>query len=184
MLRVKKEKFIINTKAKRWEDIEMDIKGGIKEKLYKEQLSLCAYCERNLKEFHVDHFKKRDFFPDLTFDYENLFLSCNSNEHCARYKDLKVKLKKDDFKRLISPVEIDFEKVVYEDGVLASLDDNIDFTIESLNLNHAKLIELRKRIYQDFKRCIEVYKNYDERELSEMFCGFLDYFRYLKREYA
>lgn len=53
---------------------------------------LCAYCESALYESgHVEHFRRkhREHFPELTFVWSNLFLSCDSADHCGHFKDRK-----------------------------------------------------------------------------------------------
>lgn len=50
----------------------------------------CAYCEGAIRhEGHIEHFRRKnqDHFPELTFDWHNLFLACGSHEHCGHYKD-------------------------------------------------------------------------------------------------
>lgn len=63
----------------------------------------CAYCESalDLAEGHIEHFrrKNKDWFPELTFVWDNLYYSCQCNGTCGRHKD-RV-LKKDQVDRLI-----------------------------------------------------------------------------------
>ncbi|MDE8743400.1 TIGR02646 family protein [Pectobacterium polaris] len=50
----------------------------------------CAYCEGSIHhEGHIEHFRRKNqsHFPELTFEWTNLFLSCGSQEHCGHYKD-------------------------------------------------------------------------------------------------
>ena len=53
----------------------------------------CAYCESQIYYGgHIEHFRRKNpkHFPQLTFAWTNLFLSCDSNgskEHCGHYKD-------------------------------------------------------------------------------------------------
>lgn len=50
----------------------------------------CAYCEGAIfHEGHIEHFRRKNsaHFPELTFDWNNLFLACGSQEHCGHYKD-------------------------------------------------------------------------------------------------
>ncbi|CZF77172.1 hypothetical protein GCE9029_00051 [Grimontia celer] len=50
----------------------------------------CAYCEDAIHHAgHIEHFrrKNRNHFPELTFEWNNLFLACGSNDHCGHYKD-------------------------------------------------------------------------------------------------
>lgn len=50
----------------------------------------CAYCEGQIYHGgHIEHFRRKNpkHFPDLTFEWTNLFLACGSKEHCGHYKD-------------------------------------------------------------------------------------------------
>lgn len=53
----------------------------------------CAYCEGPIRHGgHLEHFRRKnrrrqDGFPELTFEWDNLFLACDSTVHCGHYKD-------------------------------------------------------------------------------------------------
>lgn len=50
----------------------------------------CAYCEGQIYHGgHIEHFRRKNpnHFPELTFEWTNLFLACDSKEHCGHYKD-------------------------------------------------------------------------------------------------
>ncbi len=50
----------------------------------------CAYCEGQIYcGGHIEHFRRKNpnHFPELTFEWTNLFLACGSTEHCGHYKD-------------------------------------------------------------------------------------------------
>lgn len=50
----------------------------------------CAYCEGQIFHGgHIEHFRRKspNHFPQLTFEWTNLFLACGSKEHCGHYKD-------------------------------------------------------------------------------------------------
>ncbi len=50
----------------------------------------CAYCESAIYHAgHIEHFRRKNVshHPELTFNWENLFLACDSNKHCGHYKD-------------------------------------------------------------------------------------------------
>ncbi|QRN32965.1 retron Ec78 anti-phage system effector HNH endonuclease PtuB [Pectobacterium brasiliense] len=57
------------------------------------QGDFCAYCECLLKRKHIEHFRPRGCFPDLTFDWNNLFASCGDTKkkggwgRCGIFKD-------------------------------------------------------------------------------------------------
>lgn len=75
----------------------------------------CAYCENRIyHEGHIEHFRRKnpDHFPQLTFDWTNLFLSCGSHDHCGHYKD-RPNAPKYDPNQLIKPDEHDPERYLY-----------------------------------------------------------------------
>jgi uncharacterized protein (TIGR02646 family) len=50
----------------------------------------CAYCECQIfNGGHIEHFRRKNpaHFPELTFEWTNLFIACGSTEHCGHYKD-------------------------------------------------------------------------------------------------
>ncbi len=102
--------FIRRNDPVNWDGIH-EIKHGLREHILKrEQGFKCAYCESAITsdntKSHIDHFKRKHYFPKLTFDYNNLLVSCNNYNHCASVKDSKVK-SKDYYKDLTNPVNDD-----------------------------------------------------------------------------
>lgn len=71
------------------------------------QHGYCAYCECKLLEDntkrHIEHFIQRDSDPALTFDWGNIFGSCNSPNRCGKYKDTSSVAKKIDLRRVCKP---------------------------------------------------------------------------------
>jgi uncharacterized protein (TIGR02646 family) len=50
----------------------------------------CAYCECQVFHGgHIEHFRRKNaaHYPELTFEWTNLFLACGSTENCGHYKD-------------------------------------------------------------------------------------------------
>lgn len=49
----------------------------------------CAYCEADLSNGnkHIEHFVQRSRNQTLTFDWSNLFGSCNREDSCGKHKD-------------------------------------------------------------------------------------------------
>ena len=50
----------------------------------------CAYCECQVfYGGHIEHFRRKNkaHFPELMFEWTNLFLACGSNDNCGHYKD-------------------------------------------------------------------------------------------------
>jgi len=49
----------------------------------------CAYCEGDLYVHgqHIEHFRQRGRYPQGTFDWDNLFWSCDREDSCGKHKD-------------------------------------------------------------------------------------------------
>lgn len=64
-------------------------RGVIWDELNAMQGHRCAYCEGSLTESnrHIEHFRQRDRYPQGTFDWTNLFGSCDREESCGKHKD-------------------------------------------------------------------------------------------------
>lgn len=70
------------------------------------QGAFCAYCERRLNDKkHIEHFFRRREKPQKTFEWANLFGSCNDLNSCGNYKDNKA------------PSTIDMAKVCKPDSM-------------------------------------------------------------------
>ena len=86
-----KELFRTPYKSQDWEDKRIrEYRARLRKHILEnEQNGKCAYCscKLNSNNCHIDHFLKRELFEDKTFCYNNLFASCYSDNHCARYKD-------------------------------------------------------------------------------------------------
>lgn len=72
-----------------WRRISPLEKGEIWVQLDAMQSERCAYCENRLRtdRRHIEHFRQRSDFPRRTFQWENLFGSCNHSNSCGRHKD-------------------------------------------------------------------------------------------------
>lgn len=75
----------------RWDEIfnNHDARNEIWAKLGSMQGNRCAYCESLFVGYsrHIEHFKQRRRFPEATFDWSNLFGSCQQPNSCGKYKD-------------------------------------------------------------------------------------------------
>ncbi|MDO4527579.1 MAG: retron system putative HNH endonuclease [bacterium] len=138
-----------------------DHKKPIMDALCEMQANRCAYCEGVLEKNtgHIEHFKKRSLFPELTFCWDNLFYSCLSEEHCGKKKDKVIKTQENNLK-LIDPCKENPEHflVFSYDGVIAPRTNlsheaslRANFTISALNLNEPKLVQQRKNILRQYE---------------------------------
>ncbi|PIT48809.1 TIGR02646 family protein [Snodgrassella alvi] len=163
---VRPEKLKCLERAKR-ENIEwssfITLNGGkdykqVKEKLEEMQQKLCVYCESKLNESHIEHFKCRSKFPKEKFEWDNLFVSCTTDDHCGKYKDAP-KHTKYQIDNLIKPDRDNPEDYfvflpsgrIDKKSCLSKTDmTKADETIRVLNLNHTNLVNSRQRVYKDY----------------------------------
>ena len=114
----------------------------------------CAYCEGSLNitsSAHIDHFRPRNLFPQLTYEYDNLNYSC---EKCNRNKS---NLWDEDY---FSPSEENPEKHIKFKGILAcKLDDRGQKMIDLLKLNDNNRLKLKEKTYKEMLNSIVGTKN-------------------------
>lgn len=83
----------VEQKYKRWnrDFIESEEHAIIGSALYEQQEYYCAYCEMKIKEVlhggHIEHLERRNDNPRRTFDWNNMFFSCNNHDSCGKFKD-------------------------------------------------------------------------------------------------
>lgn len=149
------------------------------------QEKFCVYCEsrayQGLGTGHIEHFydKGNSSYTHLTFDWNNLFGCCESNEHCGHYKDAQIsKTEKrcPDHTKLLKPDQDDpeqFLQFVNTGGIKEKegLNDD-DFakaqqTIKALNLNHPSLNSSRHGQIQRFKKQLEVLEQFKDSPIFE-----------------
>ncbi|MGZ8218354.1 retron Ec78 anti-phage system effector HNH endonuclease PtuB [Methylomagnum sp.] len=72
-----------------WDQVTSEEKAAIWEKLDAMQGRRCAYCEDAIKdgERHIEHFRQCFSYRQGTFDWANLFGSCNRENSCGKHKD-------------------------------------------------------------------------------------------------
>jgi len=191
-----------NLKTHPWKKFDENLNGTLIKKqlsnhLYKEQKGLCIYCQQQLnpnnKELsnfaHIEHLKPKDKnkFPELTFEYNNLTVSCNGFD-CTKFsltKDFCGHKKSSKFKedKFLNPIEIkDIEKYFEYtiEGKIRpskSLTENekskAEYMIELLDLKNKELNKMRKESYLSL---IEISEELDLKlffdEKSDLFPAF------------
>jgi uncharacterized protein (TIGR02646 family) len=74
-----------------WDDVTSTDKAQIHVCLEQMQGRRCAYCEGSLDMLgrHIEHFRRKGqgHFPQLAFDWTNLYWSCDQTDSCGHYKD-------------------------------------------------------------------------------------------------
>lgn len=147
----------------------------------------CAYCEGTIFHGgHIEHFRRKNanHFPQLTFDWSNLFLACGSNGHCGHYKDRRGAPAYDPA-QLIKPDQHEPDSYLYfhssgevrarsglnaADAILASETIRV-FGLDNLTLAHARA------------KSLSVYKKKVAADLNELASWSLaDRQEYLARE--
>lgn len=134
----------------------------------------CAYCEGDLDVLgsHIEHFQQRSRYPRGTFEWDNLFWSCNCEDSCGKHKDTCGKY---DPRMLIKPdVENPEQYLLFvTDGSIAirsSLSEadrcRARETLRILNLDavHGRLRKMRQRAAVGFVRTAE--------EIRELACQY------------
>lgn len=160
-----------------WDDVDSESRSLWREYILDvEQRGLGAYTEAPCVKdtSHIDHFKKRSDFPQLTFCWSNMFVDETNEKYGARFKDRKSRL---DYSLLISPATANVERFFeyYEDGSIAPnrhLDQNSTerarYTIDTFNLNHPALKGMRCEIFDTF---FSVTSRGDASQLAESFAN-------------
>lgn len=161
-----------------WQRVSPEDKTEIWEALQTMQLDRCAYCESKITapKQHIEHFCQRSLFPKKTFDWSNLFGSCNDQEHCGKHKDNKSYVPSYQPTDLIKPDEEDPEKLLLfsSDGTvairlnLAPEDQHrAGETIRVFNLNAASLTSQRRQAVQGYLSLAEEQSLFSDTDWQE-----------------
>jgi uncharacterized protein (TIGR02646 family) len=168
-----------------WDDLGGDCKREIRTRLCAmqgrpvpeagDQVSgvRCAYCEAVIHDGgHIEHFRRKNpvlGFPELTFSWENLFLSCDDKGHCGHFKDRKgAPVYNPDL--LIKPDELDPKGFLYfhssgevrpRAGLPQEEERRAEVTIRIFGLNEGALPYARAR-------AVNAYRQRKEEEFEEL----------------
>ncbi len=146
-----------------WGDLDPAHKQELRQCLEKMQGSRCAYCEGPLDDLgrHIEHFRQKHVFPTLTFDWRNLYWSCDQANSCGRHKDHDAGAY--DPNDLIDPAQEDPDHFFRfrSDGTIhirtADLSDKdrrrASETLRIFNLNpeHGRLRQMRRRALEAYQ---------------------------------
>ena len=161
--------FVKQNKPQNWDSLDGAVRINTRKYiLEEEQYNQCAYTELPLEyeknNSHIEHLKRKDsaFFPELTFEWSNLFVSCNSSDFGGKYKDekyLKGKTKADN--ELILNPNLENPNDFFELRKWGELTIKMDLegkektkaeeTIKAFNLNHNSLQARRKEMIKSIK---------------------------------
>jgi len=76
-----------------WSRVTPAHKNEIWLKIDEMQNKRCAYCEAAIqtepgnRNAHIEHFRQRSRYPQGTFQWSNIFGSCNRQDSCGKHKD-------------------------------------------------------------------------------------------------
>jgi uncharacterized protein (TIGR02646 family) len=137
--------------------------------LIEEQNCYCGYIETRIDDFnecHLDHYKKRALFANLTFDWNNLVAACNDDEYGAKFKDSHYKsatgnsISVTDYNKLLNPTSDRVEDFLLCNifGIIEPVStlseaakERAQFTIDVFNLNYQALVNRRKVLIWQIK---------------------------------
>ncbi|MEH1939344.1 MAG: retron system putative HNH endonuclease [Nostoc sp.] len=146
----------LGSKILPWKKFKKSVKNDVFEALLCEQGYICCYCGASItrNECHIEHLKPKSIYPQLTYEYTNLMVSCQGEDqkqprvpvHCGHIKDNWY-----DEHLMVSPLEltcIDFFKYPAS-GEIQPTDEPAkkaaaETTIENLALNISKLQNMRR----------------------------------------
>lgn len=129
-----------------------DLYKDIRLQLEADQFYLSGYTELPLsKGTHIDHFLKKDMFPQNVFDWQNYVVDDHNNNYGADYKDRHVHTRVDN-EKLISPINeypqhfFTYQvsgKIIARDNLKNEEKERAKYSIDNFNLNHNLLVKKR-----------------------------------------
>lgn len=173
-----------------------EMKQKVKRALLKEQHNLCCYCCAPLqdKKCHIEHFRPRTDYPQLSLVYDNLHISCNgkNGDSCGHKKD-------DWFEEgvTLSPLEplIESKFTYLQNGTIEAKNGNknVDRNIKKLSLNEERLKIARKEMLdtshildaeslEELEILLDDLKLMFPNETDELYCPFYNIIKYFAQQ--
>lgn len=165
-----------------WRDVSSGDRSQIWKRLDKMQKSRCAYCESLVntgvenRNAHIEHFRQRSRYPQGSFEWSNLFGSCNRQDSCGNYKDRLPPYDPADLIKMDEENPDDFFLFV-ADGTIALRKNLTDrqrhraketLRIFNLDHRHGALRHMRKTAVQGYlqtaEELAEMASEFDEKE--------------------
>ena len=161
-------------------------KQKLRTEMYREQRSLCIYCERRIAEDYptpqIDHWRPLSLNPGLALHWKNLYLSCPSPETCDSAKADRPFRWDDADPDMPWPADLKYEDVVgftsggeiyvrsdaaLPDSTRQALElaiedraDGVQVRRSIVNLNHRALVAARETAIKGERRRLEMdFKN-------------------------
>jgi uncharacterized protein (TIGR02646 family) len=144
--------------------------ADIKEKLEEIYQHKCAFCEKKIEEFDVEHFRPKSIYYWLAYSWDNLLMACGTcnthkNNHFETLQN-RVSLNPSDLANnkihqlahiyddieqnsFIHPELEDIEHLLIfeKNGEISSNDNRVNYTIEKCEINRDYLVQERKTIW-------------------------------------
>ena len=158
--------------------------------LCNEQDCLCGYSEMILSEdytsSHIDHYYKRNLFPQKTFDWNNLIVSTIDEDFGGKYKDNAYKIKAEEYQQIFNPVVDDMSQYIsyLGNGKMIPLNDlpkdivdKVEKTINVFNLNCPSLKNKRRDLIFQLDNCKDIPQDEIKKTFSNIgFVSVLNWF--------
>ncbi|MFK5975108.1 MAG: hypothetical protein QM493_01250 [Sulfurovum sp.] len=143
--------------------------------LIDEQNQLCGYTEiyiNELTECHIDHYKKREFFPEQIFDWNNLIVATKDDDFGANFKDNSYRIQEEEYYEIYNPIFDDIPFEYNEWGEIIEEEGKVKKTIEIFNLNCESLKRRRSDIITTIKALKNDGEDLDDIRSSLEYTGF------------
>lgn len=161
------EQFVFKNKPTLWEELPNEIRTNTRMYiLCEEQDCLCGYSEIILEEdsfySHIDHYYKRNLFPQKTYAWNNLIVSTIDEDFGGKYKDDTYRIKANEYSQIFNPVVDDMSQyieysgngeIIPIEGLSPDIINKVKKTIEVFNLNHTSLNNRRKTLLSSLNAC-------------------------------
>ena len=156
-----------------WGDVLPVNKTEIWQSIDAMQQKRCAYCEidiqtdRAKRNAHIEHFRQRSNYPQGTFQWANIFGSCNRQDSCGKHKDGLPAYDHQDLIKMDAENPEQFLKfspdgnVIPAKGLTHQEEHRAKETIRIFNLNGA-LRQIRKNAVKGYIQTAEELASYAE----------------------
>ncbi|MCD6259664.1 MAG: hypothetical protein J7J31_08705, partial [Helicobacteraceae bacterium] len=128
-----------------------------------------------LEECHVDHYKKREFFSELIFDWNNLVVATKDDNFGANFKDNSYRIQREEYSEIYNPVvdDIPFEynqwgEIIEKDGKTKRTIEIFNLNCESLKRRRADIITTIQALKKDCASIDDIRSSFDEAGFSSV----------------
>lgn len=167
-----------------WKNVSNRDKYEIWLKLDQMQHNRCAYCEAQIQtclggDSHIEHFRQRARFEQGTFEWKNLFGSCNRKDSCGEYKDKQPAYSHQNLIKMDEQDPEDFLHFLADGNVVPksnlSIDDEFraSETIRLFNLN-GSLRQIREDMIKGYLKTAEQFMQMAEQYEPEVWLPLLE----------